>query len=99
MPADIFNRSTLFGDAIADHIIGWSESDNYKQSRSFPKYSITTDSDSWKPTPPGYGRIEPHWNRIELSFGIQLTSSHGRRQISSDQKSQFYNEASRPILR
>lgn len=61
----VFKRSIEFGNAMAQHVIAYSNSDNYKQSRTFPKYSVTRDPSKWKPTPPGYmDGIEPHWNKI-----------------------------------
>lgn len=65
MPNDIYERSHLFGDSVAAHIVRWSSQDNYKQSRSFPKYSIQNDPSTWRPTPPGYmDGIEPSWNKM-----------------------------------
>ena len=65
MPDDVFERSVEFGTKIADHVMAWSSKDNYKQSRSFPKYSILDDPATWKPTPPAYmDAVEPHWNKI-----------------------------------
>jgi hypothetical protein len=65
MPEDVFDRSVAYGIAVADHIIAWSSKDNYKQSRSFPKYSIEDNVATWKPTPPAYmDAVEPHWKKI-----------------------------------
>ena len=65
VPEDVFNRSIEYGTKVADHIMAWSSKDNYKQSRSFPKYSILNDPATWKPTPPAYmDAVEPHWNKI-----------------------------------
>lgn len=65
IPDDVYKRSIDYGAAVADHIIKWSSKDNYKQTRSFPKYSIQTDPATWKPTPPAYmDAVEPHWNKI-----------------------------------
>jgi hypothetical protein len=65
MPDDVFNRSIAFGDTIAKSVMAWSGKDNYKQSRSFPKYTILSDPATWKPTPPAYmDAVEPHWNKI-----------------------------------
>ena len=43
MPDDVYERSIAYGTQVADHIVAWSGKDNYKQSRSFPKYSILDD--------------------------------------------------------
>lgn len=65
MPKDVYERSIAYGNAVSQHILAWADQDNYKQSRTFPKYSITDDASKWKPTPPGYfDGIEPHWSTI-----------------------------------
>ena len=58
---EIVNNSISYGEQVASQIIEWSNKDNYKESRSYPKFSITEDAARWKPTPPGYHEgIEPH---------------------------------------
>ncbi|MCB0524670.1 MAG: vanadium-dependent haloperoxidase [Saprospiraceae bacterium] len=66
MPGEVYDRSMAFGDAIAQHIITWSKSDNYAQTRSAPKFEIKVDAaDRWRPTPPAYGdALEPYWMTI-----------------------------------
>ena len=66
IPQDIYDRSVAFGNAIADHVIDWSKSDNYAETRSAPDYTINTnDPAKWVPTPPAYGDgVEPHWKLI-----------------------------------
>ncbi len=66
MPKEVYDNSLAYGDEVAKHIMAWADKDNYKQSRSFPKFSIDTDQKSrWRPTPPGYmDAIEPHWSEI-----------------------------------
>lgn len=66
IPQDVYDNSIAYGDAVAKHIMAWADKDNYKQSRSFPKFSIDADQkDRWRPTPPGYmDAIEPHWSKI-----------------------------------
>ncbi len=65
MPKDVFIRSQDYGNAVADHILEWANNDNYKETRSFPKYTVTDDPSKWKPTPPGYmDGIEPAWREI-----------------------------------
>ncbi|MCE2613251.1 vanadium-dependent haloperoxidase [Flavobacteriaceae bacterium D16] len=61
-----FNESREYGLAVAEHIAGWMDKDNYKQTRTMPKFSVNTDDPSrWQPTPPAYmDGIEPHWNKI-----------------------------------
>ncbi len=97
IPDDVFERSIEYGTKVADHILAWSSKDNYKQSRSFPKYSIQSDLATWKPTPPAYmDAVEPHWNRIR-PFAIDSAQQFKPippTSFSIDEKSQFYREAS-----
>ncbi len=65
MPTAVYERSIAYGAAVSDHILAWADKDNYKQTRTFPKYSINDKEARWKPTPPDYmDAIEPHWNKI-----------------------------------
>ncbi len=96
VPDDVFERSIAYGNKVADHIIAWSTKDNYKQSRSFPKYSIQDDPGSWKPTPPAYmDAVEPHWNKIR-AFVLDSAGQFKPQPptaFSIEKESQFYKEA------
>ena len=96
VPDDVFERSVAYGESVADHILAWSSKDNYKQSRSFPKYSILNDPSTWKPTPPAYmDAVEPHWNKIR-PFAIDSATQFipvRPTSFSIEKKSQFYKEA------
>lgn len=96
MPDDVFERSVAYGNAVADHVLAWSSKDNYKQSRSFPKYSIENNPATWKPTPPAYmDAVEPHWNKIR-PFAIDSAAQFAPQPpttFSKERSSQFYKEA------
>lgn len=97
MPSSVIERSIAYGNTVADHIMEWSSHDNYKQSRSFPKYTIDVeDPGTWKPTPPAYmDAIEPHWNKIRtvaLDSAQQFTPPPPTA-FSTDTNSKFYKEA------
>ncbi len=96
IPDDVYERSVNYGIIVADHILAWSSKDNYKQSRSFPKYSILDDISTWKPTPPAYmDAVEPHWNKIR-PFAIDSATQFipvRPTSFSIDKKSQFYKNA------
>jgi hypothetical protein len=96
IPEDVYQRSVAYGNTVADHILAWSGSDNYKQSRSFPKYSILDDPATWKPTPPAYmDAVEPHWNKIR-TFVIDSAAQFKPAPptpFSFDKKSPFFKEA------
>nr|MCU0450381.1 phosphatidic acid phosphatase [Bernardetiaceae bacterium] len=65
MPSAVLERSVAHGQAVAAHVLAWANTDNYKQTRSYPKYTVLPDKDKWKPTPPGYQEaVEPSWNKI-----------------------------------
>ncbi|MBT8282402.1 MAG: vanadium-dependent haloperoxidase [Muriicola sp.] len=61
-----FEASKEYGLQVADHIASWMDKDNYKQTRTMPKFTVNTDEPSrWQPTPPAYmAGIEPHWSKI-----------------------------------
>lgn len=96
IPDEVLDRSIEYGNKVADHILSWSSKDNYKQSRSFPKYSISNDASTWKPTPPAYmDAVEPHWNKIR-TFVIDSAAQFAPpppTPFSSVKGSDFYNEA------
>jgi len=66
VPTNILNNSKTFGNTVAKHILAWADKDNYKESRSYPRFAVqSNDQERWKPTPPAYMEaIEPHWNTI-----------------------------------
>ena len=96
VPDDVYERSVAYGLKVADHIIAWSAKDNYKQSRSFPKYTIQNDAATWKPTPPAYmDAVEPHWNKIR-TFVIDSASQFKPippPPFSIEKNSEFYKTA------
>ena len=61
----VLRNSIAYGEAMADHILAWADEDNYKQTRTFPKFEIRDEPSRWQPTPPDYMEgIEPSWNQI-----------------------------------
>ena len=61
-----FQKSKDYGLEVADFVGQWMNKDNYKETRTMPKFSVYSDDPSrWQPTPPAYmDGIEPHWNQI-----------------------------------
>ncbi len=61
-----FNASKAYATQVTDHIKKWMDGDNYKQTRTMPKFSVNPDNPArWQPTPPAYmDGIEPHWMKI-----------------------------------
>lgn len=90
------DNSLDFGKEVADHILAWAAKDNYKQTRSLPRYEVRDDAASWKPTPPAYIKaIEPHWSKIRtfLLDSLSLFKPAPALPFSADSSSRFYAEA------
>lgn len=67
MPKAVYERSLAYGKEVSQHILAWADKDMYKETRTFPKYTIPVDPSKWKPTPPDYmDGIEPAWREIRL---------------------------------
>lgn len=91
-----FETSQKHGLAVAQHIATWMDKDNYKQTRTMPKFAVTTTDESrWQPTPPSYMEgIEPHWNKIR-PFVIDSAAQFKPTPpppFSMDKGSDFYKE-------
>ncbi len=95
LSGELFDNSIAFGDAVAAHIMLWSSEDNYKQSRTFMKHTISNREGTWQPTPPAYMEaIEPHWNSIRpfaIDSADQFTPERPT-EFSIDKDSEFYKE-------
>ena len=91
----VMERSIDYGEQVAAHILDWADGDNYKQTRTFPKFEITNEPARWTPTPPDYmDGIEPHWSKIRpfvidsaTQFVPEIPTA-----FSTDKKSKFYEE-------
>lgn len=82
---------------VVDRIKIWMGKDNYKQSRTFPKFSVHTDQPArWQPTPPAYmDGVEPHWGTIRtlvMDSAAQFKPK-APHPFSTDKNSLFYKEA------
>ena len=94
--ADEFKAAQAYGLKVSEHISKWIDKDNYKQTRTMPKFTVNTDDPSrWQPTPPAYmDGIEPHWNKIRpmvLASPDQFKPEPPPA-YSMDKDSQFYKE-------
>ncbi len=68
IPEEVFEQSVSFGKEVGSKVIEYSKKDNYHQSRSFPKYTVTNEPGTWQPTPPVYQEaVEPSWNKIRMN--------------------------------
>lgn len=92
----VFLDSKEYGDEVAAHIKAWINTDNYKETRTMPKFSVYSDDPSrWQPTPPVYmDGIEPHWAKIR-TFSIDSSSQFRPEEhppFSLEENSVFYKE-------
>ncbi|MFN4256454.1 MAG: vanadium-dependent haloperoxidase [Saprospiraceae bacterium] len=97
MPQDVYDRSMKYGEAVAKHILAWSKTDNYAQTRSAPKFTINAkDPARWQPTPPQYAdALEPHWPEIRpwaLDSAHQVPHEPPA-PFSKEKGSEFYKQA------
>ncbi len=91
-----FNAAKEYGLEVAAHIAAWMDKDNYKQTRTMPKFTVDTDDPSrWQPTPPAYmDGIEPHWNMIR-PFALDSAAQFKPvppPAFSMEEGTDFYNE-------
>jgi len=96
IPQSVYDRSIEYGKAVSDHILAWADKDNYKQTRTFPKYSLTSNPSKWQPTPPDYMEgIEPHWREIRpfVLDSAQQFVPQPPTDFSAEPGSQFYKDA------
>jgi len=61
-----FEVSKEYALKVVERIAKWMGKDNYKETRTMPKYSVHADQPArWQPTPPAYmDAVEPHWGKI-----------------------------------
>ena len=95
LPNRVKKASIEYGDLIAEHILEWADQDMYKETRTFPQYTILEEDEFWKPTPPDYMQgIEPHWNRVRtmvLDSARQFKPLEPEK-FSLDEESEFFRQ-------
>lgn len=96
MPSDVFEHSVDYSNEVAKHIMKWSKTDHYAQTRSANKYTVTKKEGRWVPTPPMYSQaLEPHWGEIRpliLDSASQVAPPPPPLFDMKDINSQFYKD-------
>lgn len=91
-----YDNSMEYGETVAQHILAYANKDNYKQTRTFPKFEVNLEDDTrWQPTPPDYMEgIEPSWNLIRpfVIDSAQQFQPDFPTAYSLDENSLFYKE-------
>lgn len=94
MPSDVFDNTVAYADTVAKYILKWSKKDNYAQTRSASKYTVTRKDGRWIPTPPMYAQaLEPHWGEIRpmvLDSAAQIPAPEPPVYNMTDKNSVFY---------
>lgn len=94
MPSDVFDNTVAYADTVAKYILKWSKKDNYAQTRSASKYTVTRKDGRWIPTPPMYAQaLEPHWGEIRpmvLDSASQVAAPEPPAYNMTDKNSVFY---------
>lgn len=95
VPSVVWRDSESYAKQVSDHIMAWASQDMYKETRTYPKYTVMDEEWAWQPTPPSYmDGIEPAWGEIRT---VVLDSAQQFRpapptDFSTDPNSQFYKE-------
>ena len=94
--ADEFEVSREYGLKVAERIKKWMGKDNYKETRTLPKFSVfAKQAGRWQPTPPAYmDAVEPHWGEIRtlvLDSASQFKPAPAL-PFSLDKNSPFFKE-------
>lgn len=91
-----FEVSKQYGLEMADRVKKWMAKDKYKQTRTYPKYTVkAAEKGRWQPTPPAYmDGVEPHWREIRtlvLDSAAQFKPAVANA-FSTDKSSAFFKE-------
>lgn len=97
MNKDIRNNSKMFAEEMAEKIMAWAKTDNYAQTRSAEKFTVTDEDGRWVPTPPMYAQgLEAHWKDIRtlvLDSCSECIPPRPPKYNMKDTNSQFYRLA------
>jgi hypothetical protein len=96
MPDELLDNSQEYALKVSKEILDWSKKDNYKQTRSAVKYTVTNEEGRWVPTPPAYmPAIEPSWMKIRpvLIDSASQFLPKSPSKFSKDKNSDFYKLA------
>ena len=94
--SEAMKQNTInYAQAVTKEIMAYANADNYHQSRSYPKHTITNEPGTWAPTPPAYmDGIEPGWKYIR-SFTLDSAQQFKPplpTKYDMDKNSTFYRE-------
>lgn len=95
--AEVIERSTVYGDAIAKHIIKWLNQDGFAKIQASNVYVIPTGLGMWEATPPDFKEpVDPFWGTKMRPFTLRTTDQYKpdpQTKFSTKKNSDFYKQA------
>jgi hypothetical protein len=65
LPDEVVQRSKDYGKAVAAVMFKRMDTDHYKETRGYPRYTVGKAPANWQPTLPDYrDAVEPHWGKM-----------------------------------
>lgn len=97
VPADVIERSRIFGEAVGNHVINWMKSDGYTKITAIGRYVIPKGRGLWEPTEPDFkDPADPFWGDTMRTMAL-TSGGHFKCDppVSFDDKqsSDFYKQA------
>ncbi len=94
MKSAMIYDSKEYADKVSSAILDWAKKDNYAQTRSASKYTVTTEEGRWIPTPPAYASaLEAHWMELRtfvMDSAAQCKPPRPPKFNITDKNSDFY---------
>lgn len=94
VPVNVFNRSVLYGDAVAAAVLAWAAADNFDASRDLIYTLPDGDPGYWRPLE-GQRALEPFWGVLR-PFALRMPNDceiEPPFEASTSPDSLFYAEA------
>ncbi len=97
MSRKMVKDSRAFAETVSDAVLNWAKGDNYAETRSAGKFTVTDEEGRWVPTPPAYSSAtEAHWMEIRpfvLDSASQCKAIAPPMYNMIDTASEFYRAA------
>ena len=62
---NVINNSEKYASEISKLLSTWIDKDMYIETRTYPRFTSTKNSENWRETPPDYlSGLEPYWDKI-----------------------------------
>ena len=62
---NVINNSEKYASEISKLLSTWIDKDMYTETRTYPRFTSTKNSENWRETPPDYlSGLEPYWDKI-----------------------------------